>query len=85
MDKKIKELCKEYIECIKVEIDTMLEKIIIPTFHKEDDLEIQDAIKKIRFECNRLETLIEYTDITEELFGLIQEVGYIQAKATFKK
>jgi endonuclease III len=85
MDKKVKELCQEYIECIKVGLDTMLEKIIIPAFHKEDDSEIQDAIKKIRFECDRLKALMEYTDITEELFDLIQEVGFIQAKAIYKK
>ena len=85
MNKKNTELYQEYIESVKIEVDSMLEKIILPTYHKENDLEIQDAIQKIRFECDRLKMLMEYTDITEDLFNLIKEVGYIQAKAMFKK
>lgn len=85
MDKKVKELYQGYIECVKVEVESMLEKIILPTYHKEDDLEIQVEIQKIRFECDSLKVLMKYKDITEELFDLIKEVGYIQAKAMFKK
>lgn len=85
MDKKVKELCQEYIDCVEVEIDTTLEKIIIPTFHKEDDKSLQASIQEIRRKCNKLKVLSECLDVSEDVFELILEIGYIQGKATFKK
>ena len=85
MDKKIKELCLEYIECLKVELDMTLEQIIIPTFHKENDKSLQVDIRDMRRKCAKLQALAEYSDITEDVFELILEIGYIQGKATFKK
>ena len=85
MNKKVKELCLEYIKCVKVEIDTMLEKIIMPTFHNENDKSLQADIQDMRRKCDKLEMLAEYSDISEDIFDLILAVGYIQAKAMFKK
>lgn len=85
MDKKIKELCLEYIECVKVELDTMVEKILMPTFHKEDDKSLQADIQDVRRKCDRLKALSEYSDIAEDMFDLILEIGYIQGKAIYKK
>ena len=85
MDKKVKELCLEYIDCLGVELNMTLEQILIPTFHKEDDKSLQVDIRDMRRKCDKLKMLAEYSDITEDVFELILEIGYIQGKAVYKK
>jgi hypothetical protein len=62
-----------------------LEQIIIPTFHKENDKSLQVDIQDMRRKCDKLKASAEYSDITEDVFELILEIGYIQGKAVYKK